>query len=167
MKKDILMYFDLITSIKTVTEADALSVELDTLSSSLFKSNVSFNKILVSISETTAQKIRTIFSKNNLDSNNKEVVFNFLQTIKDLIKKFKIIKLVLAFDPPLATVENIHSYVKNAIGIGYILDIEVSTNLLGGAIIIFNGKYNDFSLKKSLEGIFADKKEDVSKMIYD
>jgi len=43
------------------------------------------------------------------------------------------------------------------LGIGYILDIEISQDLLGGAVVIFNGKYSDFTLKKGIEDTFANK----------
>ncbi len=160
MKKDILIYFDLITSLKTTQEIASLVSEIDTLMLTLFKSEkVSMEKALDSISEESASKITQIFSKNNLDINDKDVVTDFFETLKKLVKKFKVIKLVLAFDPSNKTIENIHNFVKDTLGIGYILDIEISENVLGGAIVIFNGKYNDYTLKKKIEDVFADKNE--------
>lgn len=157
-KKDILIYFDLITTLKTTQEVTNLVSEIDTLQLAFFKSGkVSMEKALSSISVDSAEKIMQIFSKNNFDINDKDTVTDFLETLKGLLKKFKIIKLVLAFDPTRRTIENIHNFVKNTIGIGYILDIEVSQDLLGGAIITFNGKYSDFTVKKTIEESFADK----------
>ena len=78
--------------------------------------------------------------------------------MKDLIKKFKVIKLTLAFDPTGKTIENIHEFVSENLGIGYILDIEVDENVLAGAAIMFNGKYKDFTLRKTLEEAFANNK---------
>ncbi|MDP2638460.1 MAG: hypothetical protein Q8P26_05360 [Candidatus Levybacteria bacterium] len=162
MKKNILMYYDLMTSIKTVNEANSLSSEIDTLTATLFKSeNMSLSNALASINMSDAKKITEMFSKNNLDINDKETVSDILQSIKNLIKKFKIIKLILAFDPSLKTIEKIHNYVSLNIGIGYILDIELSESVLGGSVVIFNGKYNDFTLKKTLEEVFANKRKEI------
>lgn len=158
MKNDVLMYFDLIMSIKTTKEADNLSSEIDTLRTSLSGSQKSLDEAMRSISIGTCKKVEEIFAKNNLDMTDSELVRNFLDTLFDLIKKFKIIKLILAFDPSERTIEKIHDFIKENIGVGYILDIEISESIIGGAVVMFNGKYADFTLKKSLEEVFANKK---------
>lgn len=162
MKRNVLIYFDLITSIKTTKEVDALSLEIDILMSALFKSEkISLDKAIAAISFSTGKKIMEIFEKFNLDINDRQEASDFFETLKDLIKKFKVIKLVLAFDPTLPTIENIHSFVSENIGIGYILDVEVSEGVCGGAVVMFNGKYKDFTLRKNLEETFANKREEI------
>ena len=166
VKKDILIYFDLITSLKTTQEVSGLSLAIDNLMSALFKSQkMSFEKALGLINEDLASKITQIFLKNNLDMNDKEQVSDFLDTLGDLIKKFKVIKLVLAFDPTRKTIENIHDFVSQNIGIGYILDIEVLESVLGGAVVIFNGQYKDFSLRRTLEETFVNKSGEILRLI--
>ena len=166
MKKDVLIYFDLITSLKTTQEVDNLSSEIDMLMSKLFQSEkILLEKALTSVSVDSAKKITEIFEKFNLDMTDKAIVRDFLDTLADLIKKFKVIKLILAFDPTRATIENIHEAVSENIGIGYILDIEVDESVLAGAIVIFNGKYKDYTIKKAIEETFQNKKQDVLKFI--
>lgn len=157
MKKDVLIYFDLITSLKTTQEVASFISEIDTFM---------LEKTLDSISTSSAKKITETFSKNKLDINNKDVVTGFFEILKDLLKKFKIIKLVLAFDPTHKTIENIHNFVKNNVGIGYILDIEVSQDVLAGAIVIYNGKYKDYTLRKSLEDAFETKGEKMLSLLH-
>ena len=166
MKKDVLIYFDLITSLKTTQEADNLSLEIDTIASKLFQSEkVSLEKALTSISSNSAERITEIFQKNNLDMTDKEDVRDFLDTLADLIKKFKVIKLILAFDPTKEMIENIHEAVSENIGVGYILDVEIDESVLAGAIIVFKGKYKDFTLRRTLEEIFANKNGEILKLI--
>ena len=161
-KKDVLIYFDLITSLKTTGEVDDLSLEIDTLMSTLLKSEkMSLEKALGLVSSASAKKITEIFSKNNFDMADKELASNFLDTLANLIKKFKVIKLILAFDPTRKTIENIHDFVSENIGIGYILDLEVLESVLGGAVVIFNGKYKDYTLRKALEEVFKEKREQI------
>ncbi len=162
MKEDVLVYFDIITTLKTTQEVGNFVSEIDTLMLTFFKSEkASMKEALSLISESYAKKIMEVFSKNNLNINDRDTVRNFFETLKGLIKKFKVINLVLAFDPTFRTIENVHNFVKETIGVGYILDIEVSESILGGAIVIFNGKYSDFSLKKTIEDVFETKKQDV------
>lgn len=166
MKQDAGIYFDLITSIETAQEADSLSSEIDTLEDALFQAkNMSLDMAIASIGISTGQKIKKIFAKNNLDFNNKEAVSAFLQALKDLIKKFKVIKLILAFDPSPNTIAKIHASITKTIGIGYVLDIEASEKIMAGAVVIFNGNYNDFTLRKSLEEAFLDKREEVLRLM--
>jgi F0F1-type ATP synthase delta subunit len=156
MKKNILIYFDLITSLRTTQEVADFISEIDNLMLAFYKSDKpSLKKALDSVSTDSAKKIMQTFSKNNLDINDRDTVINFFETLKTLTKKFKVIKLVLAFNPTLKTISNIHNFVKDTLGIGYVFDIEVSEEILGGAIVIFDGKYNDFSLKKKIEDIFT------------
>jgi len=162
MKKDILIYFNLITSLKTVEEVNELSSELDSLTSSLFKSEkMNLEEALSSIRENSAKAIMEIFLKNKLDLADKEVIQDFLKTLKNLMQKFKVIKLVLAFEPTHQTIDKIHNYIFENIGIGYILDIEVDETILGGSVVIFNGKYKDFTLRKILDDTFKEKREQI------
>jgi F0F1-type ATP synthase delta subunit len=163
MQKDFSTYLDIITMLKTTQEVTNFTSEIDTLMLSFFKAeNTSIKEPLNSISSESAQKIIQTFSKNNLDINNKDTINIFLKTLKGLLKKLKVIKLILAFSPNHKTIENIHNFVKETIGIGFILDIEVSEDVLGGSIVMFNGKYSDFSLKKSIEDAFDTKNKNIS-----
>lgn len=157
-----LNYFDLIASLKTTREVESLLVSLDTLTSTFFKSEkVPLEEALDSVSQDFARKLLRLFLKNNLDPNDKDAVIGFFDTLKTLLAKFKVIKLVLAFDPTNKTLEKLHNFVKETVGDGYIFDIEVSPDILGGAIVIFNGKYYDLSLKKTIEEAFANGKEEI------
>ena len=162
MKKDVLIYYDLITSLKTTQEVESFVSEIDTLMFEFYNTKgLLIHKVLDSISFGTVGKIMQVFLKNNLDINNKDTFVNFFQTLKILIKKLKVIKLVLAFDPTRRTIERLHNFVKENIGVGYVLDIEVYRDVLGGAIVIFNGKYKDFTLKKNLEEVYKSRKNEI------
>ena len=83
----------------------------------------------------------------------------------EIIEKLKVIKIVLAFDPSTKTIANIHNFITDLLGIGYILEIEVFQEILAGAIVIFNGKYIDFSLKKRIEDTFKEKADQIVSVI--
>lgn len=156
----------LLELIRTTREADDFASEISLLISSLFQSEkVSFDEMLKSVSLSLAGKIVKHCQENKLDISDKEQVCSLLENLKQEIKKFKIIKLVLAFDPSSKTIEKIHNFVKDEIGKGYILDIEVNESILAGAIVMHNGKYQNFSLKKTLEETFLNKKEKIIKLM--
>jgi len=162
VKRDVSIYFDIITSLKTTKEVESFVGEIDTLMLKFFESEeISMVKMLDSISEDSSFKIKQTFAKNNLDFNNRDTVSKFFKTLKEIIKKLKVIKMVLAFDPSVKTIENIHNFITDLLDVGYILEIEVSQEILAGAIVIFNGKYIDFSLKKRIEDTFREKADQI------
>lgn len=162
MKRDVSIYFDIIISLKTTLEVESFVGEIDTLMLKFFESEeISMAKALDSISEDSSLKIRQVFAKNNLNYNNRDTVSRFFKTLKELIEKLKVVKIVLAFDPSVKTIGNIHNFVTDTLGVGYILEIEVSQEILAGAIVIFNGKYFDFSLKKRIEDTFREKADQI------
>ena len=81
--------------------------------------------------------------------------------LNEQLKKFKPIKLTIAFEPSYESIENIYNWVLEALDNSYILDIEVNESILGGAIVVFNGQYRDSSLKKTLREIFETKREEI------
>jgi hypothetical protein len=162
VKRDVSIYFDIITSLRTTKEVESFVGEIDALMLKFFESEgVSMVKMLDSISEDSSLKIRQAFAKNNLDFSNRDAVSKFFKTLKEIIKKLKTIKIVLAFDPSTKTIENVHNFITDLLGIGYILEIEVFQEILAGAIVIFNGKYIDFSLKKRIEDAFKEKADQI------
>jgi len=166
MDKNTLMHLDIVESLRTIQDVDLFVRDIDTLSQMLFDleaKDTSLKQALDLISTESAAKITKLFWEKQLDTNDRTAVTEFLKTLKTSIGQLKIIKLVLAFDPTRKTIENIHKFVEKNIEKGYIFDIEVSEDILGGTIIMFNGKYNDFSLKKSIEDVFKNKREEILK----
>ena len=164
-EKDVLVYFELITSLKTTQEVANFVYEIDILLPLIKSGRMAMEKALESISVDSAGKIMQVFSKYKLDVKDRNVVTGFFEILKGLVKKFKVIKLVLAFDPTRKTIEKIHNFIKNTLGVGYILDIEVSEEILGGAVVIFNGRYSDFTVKKMIEDTFNAKNKEIQMLM--
>lgn len=158
-----MIYFDIITSIKTTQDLNQISSEIDSLLVSIFETkNLSFDNALRSISVTTSKKIKETLTRNGLDITNKELIANFLTGLKELLGRFKTVRLIIAFEPSYQTIENIHNWVSSNLGQGYILSIETNQAVLGGAIVVSSsGEYRDFTVKKSLEDSFNAKRKEI------
>ncbi len=166
MKKPVSIYSDLLNSLKTTREVSLFASDIETLTQNLFKSEkMSLVKALGSISIKNAEIIIQASLKKNVKTNDKDSISDFLETLKDIINQLKVIKLVLAFFPTYKTIEKIHNFVRDTIGIGYILDIETNESILAGAVVMFNGKYKDFTLSKSLDDVFSNKRGEILKPI--
>ena len=162
MKNDILIYFDIITSVKTVAQMNSLSSEIDHLLESLFTTAPkSLENTFKEISIDTGGKIKEMLKKKCIKEEDKENIKDVLIDIKELLKKFKVIKLTLAIDPSYKTIENISKWVSLNLGEGYLLQTETDETLIGGTILIFNGRYNDLTLKKNLQTAFETKRKEI------
>lgn len=162
VKNDNLIYYDFINSIETIGERDQIASEIDYLLESIFEnSNDPLTNALKKISVQTEEKLKGIFKKNNLDILDRETVKNDLSQLKKILKSFKVIKLSIAFYPSREIIEKVSKWIKSNLGAEYLLDIEVNKSIIGGAIIVFNGKYRDMTLRKTLEETFANKNKEI------
>lgn len=158
-----MIYSDIKNHIQTTRNLNDFSSEIDKLLESIFKPSInqSFDNALNEVSIKTAERIKELFRHNNLDISNREIIKDFLTNLKDQLKNYKIIKLTIAFEPSNKSIENIYNWVLTALDNSYILDIEVNTAILGGAIVVFNGQYRDLTLKKTLRDLFDTKREEI------
>ena len=167
MKNDNLIYYDIVKSLKTTQDAEEFLSQLDNLLAKLFKINPdSLDKSLEKIvSSKLAELLRESFKKNNINQNDHSAIESFLNSIKNQIQQLNILKLQLAFDPSDETINTVFNWVAENYGDGIILDIHRDESILGGAIIAFNGKYKDLSLRKRFENVFGNNKIDLKKTI--
>ncbi len=160
-----MIYSDLLSHIKTVDQARELTSEIDVLLDSLFKTeNNAFDKALNSVSVVTSQMLKSALGglKDNINLGDKTKIQEYLIGIKEEIQKFKTLKLSLAFEPSEHTIDNLFAWVIQNLGSYVILDIDVDKKILGGAIIEYEGRYEDLSLKKRVEEVFGSKREEIA-----
>lgn len=68
-----------------------------------------------------------------------------LGKLEEAIKKLEMVQLTLAYEP---SPQDIEAFFKVA---GNILDISKDPRILGGAVVSYQGKYGDHSLRKKLD----------------
>jgi len=157
-----MIYYDILRNIKTVDQAGKLSSEIDTLLDALFKTEANaFEKALNSISVIHKDQLKQTFLKNNINSENQANIKECLTSLREEVRKLKTFKLSLAFQASQNLIDNLFAWVVKNIGEGCILDIEVDKAILGGGIIVYEGKYEDLSLRKALEEVFGSKREEI------
>lgn len=157
-----MIYSDILSNIKTVDEANRAAIEIDTLLDALFKTESNaFEKALNSISVIHKDQLKKTFLKNNINSENQANIKECLTALREEVRKLKTLKLSLAFQASQNLIDNLFAWVVKNIGEGCILDIEADKAILGGTIIVYEGRYIDLTLKKTLEEVFASKREEI------
>jgi hypothetical protein len=140
----------LLENIKTKREAERLLEEIEILRNGLFEAGGDAFKSLLKnkVRAITAENIRQVFAKEGIDKR------KYLDEIEELVMKMPNVSLILAFEPSEGAVERFYTRISEATGRQVLLDVVYEPQIIGGAVIIFNGRYRDFSFKKIFEAEF-------------
>lgn len=147
--------------IKTSKDKEELRECIKLLSESLFKANEFENTLKNKIPIKYVDFLKSLI-KDRLDRTETE---NALDKLNGYLNRLKEINLVIAFDPTQGNIDNIYAWVKKNLGENIILNLKVDPDIIAGAIITYAGFYDDFSLKKSIETGFIEKRSDIGKLL--
>lgn len=150
-------------TVRTTDEGREMDIAIDKLLKSLYEKEGSFDDTLNSINLRLAGEIREKLLKNKIDVKNKTGVEKFLREVREKIKESKILYITIAFEPTENTINRLFSWILKNAGDNILLDIQVDKNILGGALISFNGLYKDYSLNTAVSGIFRERKKEIEK----
>jgi len=75
----------------------------------------------------------------------------FLEELKKHLLEMPSLKLEIAFEPAEKFLEKISLWLEKELGQKIILDINVNSKIIGGAIIEYQGKYLNLSLEKEID----------------
>lgn len=151
------MYKDILANIRTKEDAWALEQEVDILLDKLYSAKPDeYSKALEhEVRQNVALIIKSSIEGAEIERD------KFLHGLKEELNKLNEIQLTLAFEPTDATLEKILLWVRKNLGEGIILDINYSRTLSGGAVIIHDGKYRDYSLRKLIKNDLNKSKQQV------
>ena len=166
MKTLLLVYSDILKSVKTTVQQESLVSQIDSLLTNLYQTrNQAFEKSLESVDIEIAKTIRETFLKKGSRDFDKDMVNDFLTQLQEKAQTLKTVTLSLAFSPTEHSIDTIFDWVAKNIGTGYVLGIQEDKSILGGTAVSFEGKYIDLSLRKSLDEIFEKKRKEIMKII--
>lgn len=128
---------------KTPAEGDLLMDELNQVYESLYRSDpLALEKIL-------KEKIRLEVAEL-LKRDLKGDRGGFLKSLIQTLKKRKSLKLSVGIIPNESLIEDLFNWARQNISEDILIDINTSKDVIGGAVISYNGKYFDYSLRKFL-----------------
>ena len=115
----------------TKDQVDVLKQEIDILISNKYQS-----KKDESVRESTLRELE----KRNGD----------LENWKLEIENLRVLRLTLAYEPSRINIVTYADWIKKTVGADVILDVTVDPKMVAGAQIIWNGKYQDYSVTKTV-----------------
>lgn len=83
-----------------------------------------------------------------------ESVSKALKELRERVENLCKIQLTTSFVPNAVFIETLKDWVRNNLKKDTLIDMNYDPEVLGGAIVVYNGVYKDYSLSKSLDNYF-------------
>ena len=156
----------ILAGLRTQSERDQLREQVGELEAALFRSDPKgIEKILTShLPEYLAVAMRSLLASPAFQDN-PEALRKFFQDLRETIDKLPILKVNIAFKPTEEMIARLHEWAQKNLGLGVVLDIGYDGLMLGGARIIFGGRYKEMTLAQMITDVFAKEKTTILKMI--
>lgn len=137
--------------IKTTEDVTFFLSFLEKLNTELFKKDRTLAQILEQeISYQNGLTLKKIAASHNVNLAHAAEVVNFLTKLTEAVNALPVMHLTLAFPPKEGLITTISQWFMVNMREYVILEITVDRSLLAGAVVSFNGKRKDFSLKQQL-----------------
>ena len=110
-------------------------------------------KLSEKVKNVVSEGFRKIIRNQEDELNTREEQEEFLNQLKSQLQSAAQIKLTLAFSPSDSFLKDISQWLENETGEHIIIDLTVDPEIVGGAIIEYDGHYLNFGLDKKIEKI--------------
>ena len=81
--------------------------------------------------------------------------------LTDQLHRLKSLQLTIAFQPNEETITYFSEWVKKNIDKNLLIDLRFDKSIVGGAVIIIEGTYKDYSVRKNLANRFQIQRDDI------
>lgn len=112
-----------------------------------------------------AQLLKDAFLKSEVTHENQAVVNKQVEELKDKLRTIRVLQLTLAFQPDEEAIVLFSDWVKKNVGTNVVIDLQFDKTIVGGALLISEGQYKDYSVRKNLSGRFQIQREEISGLL--
>lgn len=141
------MSSDSLRAIATVADQDEFLNLIDILRDSLYNKDIDINmrlkKIRIDFSQVLQKELENAVDKAKA-----------LDDLRLAVKTMRVINMRVGFNYDLDFVRRLAGWIKDNVGEDVVADIVASQGLIGGAVISFDGKYRDYSVRSAVDKIW-------------
>ena len=150
-----------LSNIRTKSESGQVIACLDEISFSLFsaKEDSLKQEYFAHLHKELADSLNELLGQEPVNDANREKIKRLIHDLQEQVKKCKIVQMTIAFQPDEATLSTFSSWIKEHVGKDFVLDVHLDRTIIGGAVIVANGLYKDFSLKQKVANVFQIERE--------
>jgi len=155
------MYSEILETLRTLEDLELLESEIDTLLSSFYeeKGQGYENALKTEVRAWVADLIRRLQPASGISKE------EYLKNLQVELKKLKVLQITISFEPTEGNIERIHNWILNNAGRNLILEVNRNPNIVGGAIVVYEGEYRDYSLRKKFLDVFSKHKDEFLKFL--
>lgn len=160
------IYIPIVRNVRTKDERDILREQLNELEATLFHSDASDfeKKLQTNLPKDVAIAMRDIVARPEF-KDNLQALQTFFENFRNLLDAFVLLNINIAFKPSEEMIHRLHEWTQQNLGMGVVLDIGYDGSTLGGARIIFNGRYKEMTLAQMITDVLMREKSVVMGMI--
>ena len=85
----------------------------------------------------------------------------FIKILKAEFGKLRVLRIYIALEPSEKLLESIKSWLEEKAGEDIILEVEVDRQILGGARLVFEGKFREITLARLIDSFFKEEREEI------
>ncbi len=145
---------DLSDFFKTRSQAQDFVGRLTSILDMIFENDFNFEKTASEqLGMQKKDKLIVLARNNSINIENTQQVKEFISLILTKISSTPVLTLTIAFEPNEQVLQTLSEWCMFNIGSHVIFDINIDTQILGGAEMFFNGKHANYSIKPVFEKI--------------
>lgn len=154
MEEKLKKYQGLIELTETTEDVVKLDEEIDLLLQSVYHVDKGMLDSILGrmVRLRVAAEIRNLIKKET--NFKKDEIKPLLSDMYRTVCSLPILQLTLAFEPSEAAIGNISRFARQNLAAGILLDLSLDRSILGGAVVMYRGKFYDFTLRKKLNELF-------------
>ncbi len=154
----------ILSAIRTVSEREYMESGLDVLRESLYRSFPDeFNAVLRTKFEARiGDMLKQFFSKPSY-MRNPILIAADIDAISKAIRAMRVLRLEVGLEPSEDVISRVAGWVAGNVGSDIALDIVHFPNVVGGARIVFQGKYKENTLDEMIQRVFDTKRGMIEK----
>jgi F0F1-type ATP synthase delta subunit len=145
---------DLSDFFNTKSQANEFVTHLSAISDEIYQTNFNLEKILMEeFGIRKKDKFISLLRENKISVDSASALKEFLGKIQTKISTLPIITLTVAFEPKEPTLAALSEWFLINMNKQVLFEITVDPDIIAGAAINFNGKFQDYSIKLKFEEI--------------
>lgn len=160
---DSALFDQIVSKLRLKSEMTAVIICLDEFVNNFFapKGTSNVQTIFDNLPPEIAQVLKDAFLKDEVTHENQAAVNKVVEDLKAKLRSLRIVQLTLAFQPDEDAVKLFSEWAKKNISPNTIIDLQFDKTIVGGALIVADGQYKDFSVRKNLSGRFQIQRDEI------
>lgn len=157
----------IIAKLRLTSERKAVSLCLEEFTASFFAPNAHTNTkaLFATLPNGIGQVLEQAFLKSPITPQNERSIKTQIEKLQEKLAACKTLQMTLAFEPDEAAINSFSAWIKHNATPDTLIDLQFDRSIIGGALLVSNGIYKDYSLKRTLSDKFQLQKSEIMEML--